>query len=84
MERSFSSWTVEMGPDAITGVFIRESRERFYTHKHTHTEVPYEDRGRDWNNVATVKKCPVTRGWKRQGSVFSFRISTGTVALPTS
>lgn len=32
MERSFSFWTVEMGPDAITSAFIREQGEILHTH----------------------------------------------------
>ena len=52
-----SSWVL----NAITSVFIRESRGRLHTHR---GEIPYEARCRDRSDVAIVKNCPVTRCWK--------------------
>ena len=77
-----SGWVL----NAISSVFIRESRGTLHTHTHTHThrgEIPYEARCVDRSDVAIVKNCPVTRCWKEGRIGFSLRMSRGTAVLTT-
>ena len=62
-------------PPYATGAALKKKKKKRERERgevdtsHTHKgKIPGEDRSRDWNNVATVKKCPVTKDWKRQES----------------